>query len=73
MNCKGLVELIVLNLGLQNNVINQKTFTIFVVMALITTFITTPVVSYRTEKRTALRWRLEQTKRCRQWILDVSD
>eukprot|EP00842_Homolaphlyctis_polyrhiza_P003499 jgi/Hompol1/414/HPOL_002987-RA len=45
MNTKGLVELIVLNLGLQAGVINIKIFTIFVIMALITTFMTVPLVS----------------------------
>ncbi|CAD0115514.1 unnamed protein product, partial [Aureobasidium uvarum] len=43
MSCKGLVELIVLNIGLQARILSQRTFTIFVVMALITTFITTPL------------------------------
>ncbi|KAJ3003353.1 K(+)/H(+) antiporter [Thoreauomyces humboldtii] len=46
MSCKGLVELIVLNLGLQAGVINQKIFTIFVVMALVTTLMTVPAVSF---------------------------
>ncbi|KAL9115879.1 MAG: hypothetical protein Q9227_000247 [Pyrenula ochraceoflavens] len=43
MSCKGLVELIVLNIGLQAKILSQRTFTIFVVMALITTFATTPL------------------------------
>eukprot|EP01012_Entosiphon_sulcatum_P064500 TRINITY_DN9332_c0_g1_i1.p1 TRINITY_DN9332_c0_g1~~TRINITY_DN9332_c0_g1_i1.p1 ORF type:complete len:802 (+),score=111.49 TRINITY_DN9332_c0_g1_i1:43-2448(+) len=45
MNTKGLVELIVLNIGLSKGVINQQTFTLMVLMALFTTFITSPVVS----------------------------
>ncbi|CAK4030590.1 K(+) H(+) antiporter 1 [Lecanosticta acicola] len=44
MSCKGLVELIVLNIGLQAKILSTRTFTIFVVMALITTFATTPLV-----------------------------
>lgn len=44
MSCKGLVELIVLNIGFQAHILSQRTFTIFVVMALITTFTTTPLV-----------------------------
>ncbi|KAJ1959415.1 hypothetical protein GGI12_004349 [Dipsacomyces acuminosporus] len=44
MNCKGLVELIVLNIGLQAGVINTKVFTMMVVKALVTTFVTTPAV-----------------------------
>ncbi|KAK4094612.1 hypothetical protein Purlil1_1217 [Purpureocillium lilacinum] len=45
MSCKGLVELIVLNIGLNANILSTRTFTIFVVMALLTTFATTPIVS----------------------------
>jgi Kef-type K+ transport system membrane component KefB len=46
MSCKGLVELIVLNIGLQAKILSTRTFTIFVVMALLTTFATTPLVSF---------------------------
>ena len=45
MSCKGLVELIVLNIGLQARILSTRTFTIFVVMALITTFATTPLTA----------------------------
>jgi len=45
MSCKGLVELIVLNIGLQARILSTRTFTIFVVMALLTTFATTPLVT----------------------------
>ncbi|VVA38449.1 PREDICTED: cation/H(+) antiporter [Prunus dulcis] len=44
MNTKGLVELIVLNIGKDRKVLNDQTFAIFVLMALFTTFITTPLV-----------------------------
>lgn len=44
MNCKGLVEIIVLNIGLDNGIINEQVFTMMVVMAIITTFITSPAV-----------------------------
>ncbi|KAF7551197.1 hypothetical protein G7046_g7781 [Stylonectria norvegica] len=46
MSCKGLVELIVLNIGLQAGILSQRTFTIFVVMALVTTVSTTPLTRY---------------------------
>ena len=46
MSCKGLVELIVLNIGLQARILSTRTFTMFVVMALVTTFATTPLVSF---------------------------
>ncbi|CAN1135307.1 Cation/H(+) antiporter 20 [Linum perenne] len=44
MNTKGLVELIVLNIGKEKKVLNDETFAIMVLMALFTTFITTPTV-----------------------------
>lgn len=46
MSCKGLVELIVLNIGLQAKILSQRTFTMFVVMALVTTFATTPLTTW---------------------------
>jgi len=46
MSCKGLVELIVLNIGLQAQILSRRTFTIFVVMALATTFATTPLTAW---------------------------
>ncbi|KAI9294849.1 hypothetical protein K502DRAFT_276560, partial [Neoconidiobolus thromboides FSU 785] len=46
MNCKGLVELIVLNLGLDAKLISPKTFAIMVIMALVTTFLTVPLISF---------------------------
>ncbi|KAH8763038.1 Sodium/hydrogen exchanger family-domain-containing protein [Hyaloscypha sp. PMI_1271] len=45
MSCKGLVELIVLNIGLQAKILSIRVFTMFVVMALITTFATSPLTS----------------------------
>ncbi|KAJ8768594.1 hypothetical protein K2173_022715 [Erythroxylum novogranatense] len=44
MNTKGLVELIVLNIGKERKVLNDQTFAIMVLMAIFTTFITTPLV-----------------------------
>ncbi|GAA5971654.1 hypothetical protein JCM11641_000674 [Rhodosporidiobolus odoratus] len=43
MACKGLVELIVLNIGLSAGILNSQVFAMFVVMALVTTFLTTPL------------------------------
>jgi Kef-type K+ transport system membrane component KefB/nucleotide-binding universal stress UspA family protein len=45
MNTRGLVELIVLNIGLDLGVITPTMFTILVLMALATTFITTPLTA----------------------------
>ncbi|XWS67034.1 hypothetical protein CRYUN_Cryun05aG0251700 [Craigia yunnanensis] len=44
MNTKGLVELIVLNIGKEKKVLNDEIFAILVLMALVTTFITTSTV-----------------------------
>ncbi|KAF3046726.1 K(+)/H(+) antiporter [Didymella keratinophila] len=47
MSCKGLVELIVLeNIGLNAKILSTRTFTIFVVMALVTTFASSPLTMY---------------------------
>ncbi|KAI8090725.1 Sodium/hydrogen exchanger family-domain-containing protein [Thamnidium elegans] len=46
MNCKGLVELIGLNIGHDAGVLNDRVFVILVIMALVTTFMTTPVVMF---------------------------
>jgi hypothetical protein len=46
MNTKGLVELIVLNIGLAKGVINEELFAIMVIMAIVTTFLTTPVLMW---------------------------
>jgi K+:H+ antiporter len=44
MNTRGLMELIVLNIGLDLEVISPKLFTMMVLMALVTTMATTPVL-----------------------------
>jgi Kef-type K+ transport system membrane component KefB len=43
MNARGLIELVLLNIGLERHFITPVLFTIFVVMALVTTLITTPL------------------------------
>ncbi|XP_077218498.1 cation/H+ exchanger 19 [Tasmannia lanceolata] len=55
MNTKGLVELIVLNIGKDRKVLNDETFAVLVVMALFTTFITTPLVTavYKPARKSA--------------------
>jgi Kef-type K+ transport system membrane component KefB/nucleotide-binding universal stress UspA family protein len=44
MNTRGLMELIVLNIGLDLKVISPALFTMMVIMALVTTFMTTPLL-----------------------------
>ncbi|KAH8703189.1 putative K homeostasis protein Kha1 [Talaromyces proteolyticus] len=65
MSCKGLVELIVLNIGLQAKILSQRTFTMFVVMALVTTFMTTPLTSFLYPK-----WYQDKVARWRRGEID---
>jgi Kef-type K+ transport system membrane component KefB len=51
MNTRGLMELIVLNIGLEMNVISPTLFAMLVLMALITTFATTPILHLITRGR----------------------
>jgi Kef-type K+ transport system membrane component KefB len=44
MNTRGLVELVILNVGLDLGVITPTVFSMMVVMALVTTFMTTPLL-----------------------------
>ena len=44
MNTRGLVELIVLNIGLDLGIISPTLFTMLVIMALVTTFMTSPLL-----------------------------
>ncbi|MBA3541038.1 MAG: cation:proton antiporter, partial [Deltaproteobacteria bacterium] len=46
MNTRGLMELIVLNIGLDLGVISRTVFTMLVIMALVTTFATTPFLRW---------------------------
>ncbi len=55
MNTRGLAELIVLNIGLQLRVINPRVFAMLVVMSLVTTLATAPILSLiRRDELTAL-------------------
>jgi len=44
MNTRGLMELVILNIGLELGVINQTLFSMMVLMALVTTILTTPLI-----------------------------
>lgn len=45
MNTRGLVELVVLNAGLELGILSSTLFTMMVIMALVTTFMTTPLLA----------------------------
>src|SRR5499433_347144 len=49
MNTRGLMELIVLNIGLELRVISPTLFAMLVIMALVTTFATTPILHLITQ------------------------
>ncbi|MEH2065329.1 MAG: cation:proton antiporter [Nostoc sp.] len=51
MNTRGLTELIVLNIGLELGVISPLIFTMLVIMALVTTFMTSPLLEWTYPKR----------------------
>jgi len=53
MNTRGLMELIVLNIGLEMNVISPTLFAMLVIMALLTTFATTPILHLITRRQIA--------------------
>ena len=46
MNARGLMQLIALNVGLEAGIVNPSLFTVLVLVALITTLMTTPLLSW---------------------------
>ena len=46
MNSRGLMELIILNIGLQKGVIGPALFSIMVVMAIVTTLMASPIFEW---------------------------
>ena len=44
MNTRGLMELVLLNIGLEIGVISQTVFTMLVIMAIVTTLMTAPIL-----------------------------
>jgi Kef-type K+ transport system membrane component KefB len=55
MNARGLMELIILNIGLQRGIIQPALFSIMVIMAIVTTLMASPVFErvYRKKPSTA--------------------
>jgi Kef-type K+ transport system membrane component KefB len=46
LNTRGLVELVILNIGLDLGILSPALFSIMVLMALVTTLITTPLLNW---------------------------
>lgn len=44
MNARGLMELILLNIGLERGIISEGLFAVLVIMAVVTTFMTSPII-----------------------------
>ena len=44
LNTRGLIELVILNIGYDLGVISKEMFTLMVIMALVTTFMTSPLL-----------------------------
>jgi Kef-type K+ transport system membrane component KefB len=53
MNTRGLMELVILSIGLDLGIISPALFSMLVVMALVTTFMTTPLLTWVTSSRSA--------------------
>ena len=60
MNCRGLTELIVLNVGLDLGVLSPTMFTMLVIMALLSTAMTAPVVGWLVNRNG--RWVREEAR-----------
>jgi Kef-type K+ transport system membrane component KefB len=52
MNTRGLMELIALNIGYDMGILSQRIFTMLVIMALVTTVTTAPLVTFFAKRRT---------------------
>jgi Kef-type K+ transport system membrane component KefB len=46
MNARGLMELIIINIGLQHGIIGEALFSILVIMAIVTTLMATPIFEW---------------------------
>jgi Kef-type K+ transport system membrane component KefB len=46
MNARGLMELIILNIGLQHGIITPLLFTVMVIMAIVTTLMASPIFEW---------------------------
>ncbi|MEU4238367.1 cation:proton antiporter [Actinoplanes sp. NPDC026619] len=53
MNARGLMQLIALNVGLEAGIVNSSLFTVLVLVALVTTLMTTPLLSLIERRRPA--------------------
>lgn len=60
MSCKGIVEIVVLNLGLNAKILTPAVFSMFMIMTLVTTFLTSPLTVWNYPvwyRQKVQRWR----------------
>lgn len=71
MSCKGIVEIVVLNVGLNAHIISERVYSMFVVMTLVTTFLTTPLTLwiYPPSYREKLARRITDSSSCENQLL----
>ena len=55
MNSRGLMELIIINIGLQKGIIGPTLFSMLVLMAIVTTLMATPLFNWIVRRNAALR------------------
>ena len=68
MNTRGLMELVILNIGLDIKVISPALFSMMVIMALVTTFMTSPVLEILCPDE--MKRKVEQPERPREVALE---
>jgi len=52
MNARGLMELIIINIGLQRGIISEGLFAVLVIMAVVTTLMASPIFEWLVGTRT---------------------
>lgn len=65
MSCKGIVEIVVLQTGMKAQIISKKTYSMLIFMAIITTFLTTPLTIYcypSSYRENVQNWIIEKQK-----------
>jgi Kef-type K+ transport system membrane component KefB len=72
MNTRGLTELIVLNIGLKFGVISPLLFTMLVIMALVTTFMTSPLLEWTYPKK-LIKLDVNENEEERETVTSVGD
>lgn len=79
LSCKGIVEIVVLTVGLNAGIISRKIFGMFILMALVSTFLTTPLTllvypeSYRRDLRTRMNKEIESVEESTNEVSNIEE